>query len=49
MEMSHVLAALGMSEAAASECVRFSFGWVNEPGDGADAAARVAGVVESLR
>jgi cysteine desulfurase len=46
---SHVLAAMGLEAGEAAECVRFSFGWVNRPEDGDDAAARVLAVVEALR
>lgn len=46
---SHVLAAMGMDAAAAAECLRFSFGWQTEAGDGARAAALVAEAVAALR
>jgi cysteine desulfurase len=49
IEVSHVLAAMGMGETAAGECVRFSFGWSSGAADGRDAAARVAAVAEELR
>ena len=49
VEVSHVLAAMGFDETRAAESVRFTFGWVNEPDDGEDAARRVAAVVEQLR
>ncbi len=49
IEISHVLAAMGMSETAAAECVRFSFGWVDEPRDGVAAAEVVAQVIEAMR
>jgi cysteine desulfurase len=49
VEVSHVLEAMGFDEDRAAESVRFSFGWVNEPGDGERAARVVAGVVGSLR
>lgn len=49
VEVSHVLDAMGFDEDRAAESVRFSFGWVNEPGDGEEAARRVAAVVEELR
>jgi len=49
IEVSHVLAAMGMTEAAAGECVRFSFGWPTETGDGAAAAQLVASTVAGLR
>ena len=49
VQASHVLAAMGFDATAARECVRFSFGWTTEEGDGASAAAVVAGLVRSLR
>jgi cysteine desulfurase len=49
IEMSHVLKAMGMTETEAAGCVRFSFGWVNQPADGPRAAEMVADVVELLR
>lgn len=49
VEVSHVLAAMGMSETAAAECVRFSFGWSSRPDDGRTAATRVAAVASELR
>ncbi len=49
VEVSHVLAAMGFDEAAAAECVRFSFGWPSVPEDGDRAAARVAAIVGELR
>jgi cysteine desulfurase len=49
IEVSHVLEAMGFGEEPAGESVRFSFGWVNDVGDGEDAARRVAAVVEALR
>jgi cysteine desulfurase len=49
VEVSHVLAAIGMDETAAGECVRFTFGWVNDAADGEKAALAVADVVELLR
>jgi cysteine desulfurase len=49
VEVSHVLAAMGMGEQAAAECVRFSFGWNNTAEDGDRAAAMVIPVVEALR
>ncbi len=42
---SHVLTAMGMSASDAAECLRFSFGWTTEPGDGIKAAEMVAGVL----
>lgn len=49
IEVSHVLAAMGRDEAEAAECVRFSFGWSTEVGDGAEAARLVSAVAERLR
>ncbi len=49
IDVSHVLAAMGMPAVVAAECVRFSFGWPTRPGDGAEAAHRVASVVKELR
>jgi cysteine desulfurase len=46
---SHVLAAMGMGDAEAARCVRFSFGWPDAAGDGATAGERVAAVVEAIR
>ena len=47
--VSHVLAAMGVDETAAAECVRFSFGWPSLPEDGDVAAARVAATVAELQ
>ncbi|MEE8331458.1 MAG: cysteine desulfurase family protein [Acidimicrobiia bacterium] len=41
LEVSHVLSAMGMSDEAASESVRISFGWTNRPEDAAAAAAAI--------
>ena len=41
LAVSHVLSAMGMSDAAASESVRVSFGWTNRPQDAAAAAAAI--------
>ncbi len=41
VEVSHVLAAMGMPERAAGECLRFTFGWDHQPADGDRAAAAV--------
>jgi cysteine desulfurase len=49
VEVSHVLAAIRMNETAAGECVRFTFGWVNDAADGEKAALAVADVIELLR
>ena len=49
IETSHVLAAMGYDSLAASECVRFTFGWINQPDDGDEAALRVGSVIAELR
>ena len=49
VEISHVLAAMGISPTAAGEYLRFTFGWPNSATDGFDAAKRVAAVVRELR
>ena len=49
IEASHVLAAMGMDEVAASECVRVSFGWSSGTDDGREAAERIATVVREMR
>jgi cysteine desulfurase len=49
VEVSHVLAAMGMDEQAAAECVRFTFGWNNVADDGDRAADLIIPVVEALR
>jgi cysteine desulfurase len=41
VQVSHVLAAMGLGPDAASECLRFSFGWTTEPSDGDRAADAV--------
>jgi cysteine desulfurase len=46
---SHVLTAMGLTDAAATRCVRFSFGWPNGPADGVAAAQQVVALVETLR
>lgn len=46
---SHVLTAMGFTDAAAARCVRFSFGWPNGPEDGVTAAEQVVALVEVLR
>lgn len=48
-EPSHVLSAMGMSAAAAAECLRFSFGWNTHPDDGATAASIVIEEVGRLK
>ncbi len=47
VEASHVLAAMGLHEREAAECLRFSFGWNHSPADGEAAAAAVASVLEA--
>jgi cysteine desulfurase len=49
IEVSHVLAAMGMSEPEARSSVRFTFGWTTRPEDGDAAAAAVVAAVEGLR
>lgn len=49
IEPSHVLTAMGMDARAASECVRFTFGWNTGPGDGRRAAEQVASIVREMR
>ncbi|MFQ5948820.1 MAG: cysteine desulfurase family protein, partial [Acidimicrobiia bacterium] len=49
VELSHVLEAMGMSHQAASECLRFTFGWTTTPKEGDEAARRVIAAVEGLR
>ena len=49
VEVSHVLAAIGLEPAAAAECVRFTFGREHDSAAGLDAADRVAAVIELLR
>ncbi len=49
LEMSHVLAAMGFSARAASECVRFSFGWTSTVEEAEKAASVVVDLVEELR
>ena len=48
IEVSHVLAAMGVGAAEAAECVRFSFGWTTRPEDGDTAAAMVLEALEGL-
>jgi cysteine desulfurase len=45
---SHVLSAMGMSDAQAGECLRFSFGWSSILAEAEEAAGRVASAVASL-
>jgi cysteine desulfurase len=49
IDPSHVLKAMGMSEEAVAECVRFTFGWDTAPGDGRRFGEAVADVVELIR
>jgi cysteine sulfinate desulfinase/cysteine desulfurase-like protein len=49
VEPSHVLVAMGFDAKAASECVRFTFGWPTQPGDGEQAAQIVIDTVEALQ
>jgi cysteine desulfurase len=49
VEVSHVLAAMGMTEQEAAECVRFSFGWSSEADAGTTAARLVSKLVGELR
>jgi cysteine desulfurase len=48
VEVSHVLAAMGMGATEAAEAIRFSFGWTTVPEDVELAAKIVLGVVEDL-
>lgn len=47
--VSHVLTAMGKNPDEARECVRVSFGWSTEPGDGARAAEIFRDAIEGLR
>ncbi len=47
--VSHVLKAMGMTLDEARECLRVSFGWTTQPGDGGAVAKIVAQEVEALR
>ncbi|HEX9853946.1 MAG TPA: cysteine desulfurase family protein [Acidimicrobiia bacterium] len=49
IEMSHVLAAMGMTEHEARECLRFTFGWTNDQEDGDIAAEQVIATLGKLR
>ncbi|HSM01401.1 MAG TPA: cysteine desulfurase family protein [Acidimicrobiia bacterium] len=49
MEVSHVLAAMGVDEAAARSSIRFSFGWTTRSEDGDAAADAVMAAVAGLR
>jgi cysteine desulfurase len=48
IDPSHVLRAMGMSEQAMAECVRFTFGWDVAVGDGRRFGDAVADVVEAM-
>jgi len=48
IQESHVLAAMGVDDTAASESIRFSFGRDDDAATGAEAARIVSGVVEDL-
>jgi cysteine desulfurase len=47
--VSHVLAAMGMTSEAARECLRVSFGWSTQPGDGLRAASILLEAVGGMR
>ena len=47
--VSHVLTAMGYTPEAARECLRFSFGWATQPGDGEKAAAILLDALEGIR
>ena len=49
VQVSHVLAAMGIGEPEAGEFVRFTFGWSSDPGDGVAAARLVTSVADGLR
>ena len=49
IEVSHVLAAMGMNQDQARSSVRFTFGWTTRPEDGDAAADAVAEAVGGLR
>jgi len=49
LEVSHVLAAMGLSDAAARSSIRFSFGWTTRPEDGDAAADAVVDALAGLR
>jgi cysteine desulfurase len=49
VEVSHVLAAMGMEPQPAAEALRFSFGWTTRSGDGELAAATVIAEAQALR
>ncbi len=47
--VSHVLRAMGMGPGEARECLRVSFGWSTEPGDGVRGAQILLDAVEGMR
>lgn len=49
VEVSHVLAAMGIEPEAAGECVRFTFGWDSDAAQADEATALVSDIVASLR
>jgi len=49
IEVSHVLAAMGLGVEQARSSVRFTFGWTSRPEDGDAAADAVVAAVEGLR
>lgn len=49
VEPSHVLTAMGMAEARAGTCVRFTMGWNTAPGDGVRAGTVVCDVIDEIR
>ncbi len=48
VEPSHVLSAIGFTDEAAGECIRFSFGWDTNQGEGWRAARAVLDVLADL-
>jgi cysteine desulfurase len=48
VEPSHVLSALGFTDEAAGECIRFSFGWDTNQGEGWRAARAVLDILKDL-
>jgi cysteine desulfurase len=48
VEPSHVLSAMGFDDVAAGECIRFTFGWPTQNGEGVLAARRVLDVIGEL-
>ncbi len=49
IEVSHVLAAMGLEDEATRSSIRFSFGWTSRPGDGEVAAAAVVECIDAIR